>query len=141
LKPAAVASKLPTRILVVEDDPAVYKPIQLLLTHYGFDVTVASTLKDGRQQCMGKPDLIVLDLMLPDGSGLELLEKIRMAGQSTAVFVLTGNLEAEIDRKVRRLLPNRHFRKPFIFFDILRAVQEIFPAPTSETTAFVSAIN
>ncbi len=121
--------KIANRILVIEDDKAVSDPIHLLFTHYGFIVTVATTLAEGRKLMKTNPDLVVLDLGLPDGSGLELLEKIRLQGQQTRVYVLSANSKPEMDRSVRRLMPDRHFRKPFNFFEILEAVRkELSPA-------------
>jgi DNA-binding response OmpR family regulator len=122
-----MAEKAAKRILIVEDDPAVSSPVKLLLTHYGFDVTVAPTLQDGQKQALSNPDLIVLDVGLPDGNGLELLEKIRLRGQSSLVYILSASTLPEMDRRIRRLVPNQHFRKPFNFFAILEAIRSELP--------------
>jgi DNA-binding response OmpR family regulator len=123
----------PTKILIVEDDRAALATIGQLLVHYGFDVSIAPTLADARAQRLAKPDLIVLDLMLPDGNGIDLLETIRMGHTPTRVFVLTANTSAEVGKKVRRLAPDRIFRKPFNFFQILDAIREAFPPQQQET--------
>jgi two-component system OmpR family response regulator len=120
------------RILIIEDDPAVYKAIKLLLDHYGFSVTVATTIRDACVQIAGKYDLIVLDVMLPDGSGLDLLQRIRYSCEKSVVYVLTGNTLPDTDRKIRRLMPDKHFHKPFNFYDILNAIRLQFGLTTDE---------
>jgi DNA-binding response OmpR family regulator len=83
-------------ILVVEDEPAIAESIQFALCREGFAVTLAHNLADARP-LLEKVDLIVLDLMLPDGDGIELLQSLRQSGQSTAVLILSSR-DAEPDR-------------------------------------------
>jgi DNA-binding response OmpR family regulator len=114
------------RILIVDDDPAMAKGMSHLLTHYGFDVTVSSTLREAREQSSKGTDLIVLDVNLPDGNGLTLLEELKVGGKTVPVFVLTADTQGQTDRTVRRLLPKQHFHKPFDFLEILQAVRGEF---------------
>jgi len=83
-------------ILVVEDEPAIAESIQFALTRDGFTVSLAHKLADARPQ-LEQADLIVLDLMLPDGDGVELLRSLRQSGQSTPVLILSSR-DAEPDR-------------------------------------------
>ncbi len=121
-----VESKQPKRILVIDDDQAMSRAIDQLLTHYGFEVTVASTLSEAREHFLDDHDLIVLDVMLPDGNGLDLLETIRLNGKKSRVYVLTANTQPQTDRQISRLTPNRHFRKPFNFLEILDSIRGEF---------------
>jgi len=84
------------RILVVEDEPAIAESISYGLRREGYQVGIASCLADAEQQLEGV-DLVVLDLMLPDGSGFDLLGQIRKRPTNTAVIILSSR-DAEADR-------------------------------------------
>jgi len=115
------------RILIIDDDPAVSDAISKLLGHYGYKVTVAPTLREGREQCKIDHDLIVLDVMLPDGSGLELFKQLKKSGTKSKVFILTGNTKPSVDREINNLGPAQLFRKPFNFLEILQSIRHQFP--------------
>ncbi len=84
------------RILVVEDEPAIAESISYGLRRDGYAVAIAPTLADAERELEGV-DLVVLDLMLPDGSGFDLLGKVRQKDMSIAVIVLSSR-DAEADR-------------------------------------------
>ena len=98
------ASGSPT-LLLVEDDPVVRTFLADNLTADGFAVLVADTLRDGlRLLEYDKPDLAIVDVALPDGSGLELLARVRAADRvatrldpALPVVILSGRA-AELDR-------------------------------------------
>jgi two-component system catabolic regulation response regulator CreB len=85
-----------SRILVVEDEPAIAESISYGLRRDGYAVAIAPTLADAERELEGV-DLVVLDLMLPDGSGFDLLGKIRQKDTAIAVIVLSSR-DAEADR-------------------------------------------
>jgi len=95
----------PATILVVEDDPSLRTFLADNLTADGHDVLVAETVRDALRELEYKrPDLAVVDLGLPDGSGLELLARVREADGVASrldpelpVLVLTGRA-GELDR-------------------------------------------
>lgn len=90
------------RVLLVEDDAAMAKNIELMLTSEGFNVFTTDLGEDGVD--LGKLydyDLILLDLNLPDMSGFEVLKKLRMGKIATPVFILSGL--NEISDKVKGL--------------------------------------
>jgi DNA-binding response OmpR family regulator len=110
--------------LIVEDDPALQAMIDLLLRHYEYVPHVAGTLADGRRLLVsGDPDVVVLDLNLPDGNGVDLLEHIRATGRRARVIVLTGGSTAEHLRRLKFLRPDRVFVKPMNFLDLLAAIR------------------
>jgi two-component system catabolic regulation response regulator CreB len=84
------------QILVVEDEPAIAESISYGLRREGYMVEIAPTLTDAEQRLEGV-DLVVLDLMLPDGSGFDLLGQIRKRPTSIAVIILSSR-DAEADR-------------------------------------------
>ncbi len=79
------------RILVVEDEAAIRRFINRTMTGYGSKVFEAGTLREARQQnLLWKPDLIVLDLGLPDGDGIELIKDVRASGSKTPIVVVSA---------------------------------------------------
>ena len=130
--PPALAGP-PRSVLVVEDDQTVSAMVEMLLRHYGYDVDVAGTLADARRQLVGSdPDVIVLDLNLPDGSGLDLLEHARATGLRARVAVLTADVDPGHLRRLKGLRPDRFLRKPLNFLDLLAAVRGDPVAPAAQ---------
>jgi DNA-binding response OmpR family regulator len=84
------------RILVVEDEPAIAESVAYALTRDGFVVAIAATAAAAEQQ-IADADLVVLDLMLPDDSGFNLIAGWRKAGLPTPIIVLSSRDE-EADR-------------------------------------------
>ncbi len=82
-------------ILVVDDEPAIRESLAFALARDGFDIVEAGTLKDANASA-ADADLIVLDLVLPDGNGLDFLRGLR-ARTDVPVIVLTSRDE-ETDR-------------------------------------------
>jgi DNA-binding response OmpR family regulator len=83
-------------ILVVEDEPAIAESVSYALRRDGFSVRVAGTRAEA-EVLAADVQLIILDLMLPDGSGFDLLGKMRREGQRTPVIVLSSR-DDEADR-------------------------------------------
>ncbi len=84
------------KIVVVEDEPAIAESIAYSLRRDGFTVSIAPTLAAAERE-VAQADLVILDLMLPDGSGFDLIGQIRRAGRGTAVIVLSSR-DGEADR-------------------------------------------
>lgn len=95
-------------ILVVDDEPHIGLLLRPHLEQLGYRVSVGRTLADARA-ALARPaagvDLLLLDLHLPDGSGLDLLHQLRAAGDHRAlpVLVLTGEGEDTVLSAVRAL--------------------------------------
>src|SRR3954468_20086553 len=85
------------RILIVDDEPAIRESLAFALRRDGFDVSQAATLREARALSESS-DLVVLDLVLPDGNGLEFLRSLR-SRSDVPVIVLTSRDE-ETDRVV-----------------------------------------
>lgn len=109
-------------ILVVEDDPHIAANLAELLENEGHQAVTAATIAGARSQIQARlPDAVFLDLHLPDGSGLDLLNKI----EGVPFIVITGSPEEEtvdvaFDRGVVAYLV-----KPFSLADVLEAIAEI----------------
>ena len=78
-------------ILLLEDDESLIDGLEYALIKNGFSVEVAKTVKEAKKRLEGKePDLFLLDVMLPDGSGFEVCEEIRKKGSTVPVIFLTA---------------------------------------------------
>src|SRR5215813_535641 len=84
-----------TRVLIVDDEPAIRESLAFALKRDGFEVVDVASLKEARS---AEADLVVLDLVLPDGNGLDFLRSLREASD-VPVIVLTSRDE-ETDRVV-----------------------------------------
>jgi len=81
----------PLKILIVEDENQVARLIELELSYEGYQVDIAKNGKEALTKVEEfKPDLIVLDWMLPEMDGLEVTRRIRSDGNDVPVIVLTG---------------------------------------------------
>jgi len=79
------------RLLVVEDDADLARGLAFNLRHEGYEVVTAGTLREGRETARrGDLDLVLLDLALPDGDGLDLLRELREGGGALPVVCLTA---------------------------------------------------
>lgn len=117
----------PTRVLVVEDDPSVRGLLHTLLTAEGYDVSTASDGLAGLvKAAQTLPNLILLDLMMPDLGGVRVLEELREDPEldETPVIVVTGQVDAVPG--MRRLLGDDNvFVKPFAVAELLARVAAI----------------
>ena len=77
------------RTLIVEDDPFSARALQLVLEKHGHHVQCASTLREAQQKLDWQPEFLLLDLILPDGNGMELLRKIRAEHRPVNVVIST----------------------------------------------------
>jgi DNA-binding response OmpR family regulator len=96
---------------VVEDDRAARRAIKLILRTQGFTVSEAGTVAEALGGLAQHPDWVLLDLMLPDGSGTEVLRKIRSGGDACRVCVITGCGPEKLS-EARRLNPEFVLKKP-----------------------------
>ena len=109
------------RALVIEDDEQIAEVNKRVLEGEGFAVDTAATLSDGQRLALASDyDIIVTDLMLPDGHGLAIVENVRGRGKGTPVLVLTGVDAVESTVAALDLGADDYLRKPYRI-DELRA--------------------
>src|SRR3984957_17981204 len=79
------------RVLVIDDEPNIRELVQVALNFHGFDVTTSSTGEDALQIAVAyRPDLIVLDVLLPDIDGFEVCQRLRSVANDVPVIFLTA---------------------------------------------------
>ncbi|AMM87272.1 response regulator transcription factor [Martelella sp. AD-3] len=114
------------RILVIEDDPVLADGLAVGLRLNGYTVDAVATCADALAAIKaGAYDAIILDLMLPDGSGLDLLADVRQAGNRTPVLMLTALDETEDRIRGLDVGADDYIGKPFDLDELaarLRAV-------------------
>jgi DNA-binding response OmpR family regulator len=110
------------RLLLVEDDRATYTAIQGILTLRGWDVVVATTVATARVAMAGPLDAAVLDLMLPDGAGEQLLAQLRGRFAGIPIAVTTGVSDPDRLGELRQVGPTSLLRKPISIQDLLQAI-------------------
>jgi DNA-binding response OmpR family regulator len=115
-----------TTVLAIEDDLAILRGLADNLRFEGYDVITASDGESGyRLQKERKPDLIVLDLMLPRMSGFELCRKLRGEGIQTPILMLTARSE-EPDRVLGLDLgADDYVTKPFSVRELMARVRAL----------------
>jgi two-component system cell cycle response regulator CtrA len=114
------------RVLLVEDDPATLKSIELMLKSSGMVVDSTDLGEDGLE--IGKIyeyDIIVLDIMLPDMDGFEVLRRLRDARITTPVLILSGLGEAEDKVKGFGVGADDYLTKPFNKEELIARIQAI----------------
>ncbi len=88
------------RVLVVDDEPAIVRAVQTNLRRHGFRVETASTAQEALEHAQARPDLILLDLGLPDADGLDVIRSIREQTDTPIIVLSARGAERE---KVRAL--------------------------------------
>ena len=84
-------------ILILEDDGALGRGIAMALETPGRQITLARTIKEAEQALRRQFSLLILDINLPDGSGVDLLRRLRAQGNPVPVILLTAN-DMELDQ-------------------------------------------
>jgi DNA-binding NtrC family response regulator len=102
------------RILVIDDEDDVRESLHLLLTSEGFAVDLAVNATDGLKQ-LERPvyDLVLVDMMMPDKSGIELIEEIRQHDHDLPIFLITAYGSIEVAVKAIKSGANDYFSKPW----------------------------
>lgn len=111
-------------MLVVEDDPRVSGALELLLSRRGWEVVSVTGVRPAMKALGDGFDWIVLDLMLPDGEGVQVLRTVREQNLDVRVVVTTGTSDPDRLDAVRALKPHALLQKPLTFAQLLDALNE-----------------
>lgn len=114
------------RVLLVEDDPAMAQSLELMLKSANMVVDKTDLGEDGLE--IGKLydyDIIILDLMLPDMDGMEVLRRLRDARVETPVLILSGQTESEMKVKGLGSGADDYLTKPFDKAELMARIQAI----------------
>jgi two-component system copper resistance phosphate regulon response regulator CusR len=125
-------------VLLIEDERKTRDSVVEGLRLEGWRVSGAGTAERGWEMLAGTSfDLVVLDRMLPDGDGLELLQRLRQRGQPTPVLVLTAR--GDLDERVRALEggADDYLTKPFAFAELVARCRALLRRPVLAIGTFL----
>jgi two-component system, OmpR family, alkaline phosphatase synthesis response regulator PhoP len=139
-------------ILVIEDNKDLALGLRVNLEEEGYQVSVAHSLADGLAKLRQlRPDLLLLDLSLPDGDGLDLLRRLRAAGDSTLILVLTAKTHQDTKLVGLRGGGDDYVTKPFDLEELLARVEVLLrrrrplapqsPPPTTGDESIITFAN
>lgn len=122
------------KIMVIDDDPSIHHLIKVVLEGEGVEILGPDSPRDAGGAGAGrKPDLIILDLMLPEVSGLEILEKLKEDEETRNIPVIilsVSNLKTDAER-ARALGADLYVHKPFRPEELVQAVHSALSAAGS----------
>jgi DNA-binding NtrC family response regulator len=102
------------RILVVDDEADIRESLETLLSLEGYDIDLAQNGSEGLKKIeTGSYDLILLDLMMPDRSGMEVLVEVRERDRETPIFMITAYGSVEVAVRALKAGADDYFSKPW----------------------------
>ena len=116
------------RILLAEDEPNIVESLRFLLTRKGFDVDVRDNGREALEAARtDPPDVLVLDVMLPEMDGFEILARLRESVDTIDLPVLMLTAKGQREDRERALAggANRFISKPFSNAELLDAVEQL----------------
>ena len=126
------------RILVVDDDPGIITAVKQTLSFHGFIVTTASSGKNALTAFENEaPDLVLLDLILPDGDGLEVCRAIREHSSTPLIVVSVKGSEADIVTLLE-VGADDYLVKPFRVAELLARVRAVLRRASALPTSMVT---
>jgi two-component system OmpR family response regulator len=123
---AASPAKAEARLLVVEDEPTILELLSGSLRFAGFEVVTATNGAAAlRAAATGRPDLVLLDVMMPDGDGFEVLRQIRSGGPRVPVIFLTARGTVHDRVTGLTLGGDDYVTKPFSLDEVLARIRAV----------------
>jgi two-component system alkaline phosphatase synthesis response regulator PhoP/two-component system response regulator VicR len=116
------------KILVIDDEPAVHRLLQIILEDEGFHIVGLDESEETRRSISkGKPDLIILDIMMPELDGFDVLRMLKgdEETQDIPVIILSARNRREDMDKAKKLGADIYLTKPFQPTELLKAVRSV----------------
>jgi two-component system, OmpR family, response regulator MprA len=118
-----------TRLLVADDSETVLLMLERRLEMEGYDVVTATdgfeALEALRSTDSQDPDVILLDAMMPNMSGIEVLEQLRESGSKIPVLMISAHLDAQEPDRMRSLGASDCIPKPFEWEELIGKIEEL----------------
>lgn len=118
----------PKHVLIIDDDEGVRSTAAAILESGGYEVSQASHGVDAQRIIAVNPaDLILTDILMPLGDGLEVIRELRLAGNRTPIIVMSGSASVEgvIGRAAVQFGANLFLKKPFRPEQLIAAVKSL----------------
>ena len=101
-------------ILIIDDDPQILKLLSEFIEKIGYSAETAATAEEGLAKYRGKfYEIVLLDIMLPDGDGVSILKQIQKISPGISVIMITGVRDIEIATECMRSGAIDYITKPF----------------------------
>ncbi|WP_171100211.1 response regulator transcription factor [Ruegeria sp. HKCCD7255] len=116
------------KVLLIEDEPNITEAIRFLLTREGWQVQTHAEGSDAIEViCAAQPDLVILDVMLPGKSGMEILRELREQDRflGLPVLMLTARGQSRDREMAEQAGVSRFMTKPFSNTEVLTAVRDL----------------
>ncbi|MBN1556674.1 MAG: response regulator transcription factor [Lentisphaerae bacterium] len=134
--PGRPADGTPDRILIIEDDRSLREGLAMNLRMEGFEAVSAADCETGLRLAFdGRPDLIVLDLMLPGGSGLDILEALRARGETVQVLILSARGTTPDKVEGLNTGADDYMTKPFDLPELIARIRAMLRRQHTDTQA------
>lgn len=126
------------RLLIVDDEPNLRSMLAAALSHHGYEISQA----DGGRKALemiaaDRPDLVVLDVMMPEIDGFEVLRRLRFEGDQTPVMFLTAKDTTEDRVRGLTLGGDDYLKKPFSLDELVARVDAILRRTGDKSTSSV----
>jgi CheY-like chemotaxis protein len=120
-------------ILIVDDDPLIRALIRKVLEPLGCDIAEASDGKAACEICFAaRPDIVVLDLVMPEQEGIETLRVLRREVPGTRIVVMSGALGGTFLRAAKLLGADAVLSKPFTPQELVDTIRKVRNRPSAE---------
>ena len=118
------------KILIIEDDQNILLALTVRLEHAGYEVMFEQTVPGAiRRIKQGKltPDLVLLDIMLPGGTGLDVAEQLRSerTTREVPIVVITASRAPNLRERAEHLAASAFFEKPYDSSSLMKAVRDL----------------
>ena len=128
------------RLLVVDDEQSMQDFLRLLLESAGYEVCLASSMKEGEARFReGGIDLVLSDIIMPDGTGLELLKAIKALDARASVIMMTAYASTKTAIEAMKLGAYDYVSKPFDVDELQLLVQKALENLLTNRTTLVIA--
>lgn len=125
-------------LLVVEDEPRLGRELRRFLCHQGAEVRLAQTRAEAQKALeAAQVDAVILDWMLPDGSGIELLREIRQRGKAVPVLMLSARSEVEDKVEGLNAGADDYLPKPFSLDELLARLRSLLRRAERSLSAII----
>jgi DNA-binding response OmpR family regulator len=118
-----------TKLLVADDSETVLLMLQRRLEMEGYEVATASDGVEALDRVKkDEPDLILLDAMMPNMSGVDALKKLRASGSKVPVLIISAHLDAQEPERMQKIGADGCVPKPFEWEELISRIEELAPA-------------
>ncbi len=116
------------KVLIVDDEVGIVQEIKEFLTEEGYEVFTADTGKGGIQLIESiRPDIVFIDMKLPDTSGIEVLKACKDRSPKTKTVMVTGYVDQALMDEAELLGRDAFLPKPFDLLKILDEINRLIP--------------